>query len=36
MGNQEQYNQNKSEKSYMKIVIDFMEGLGWKIKYLPI
>lgn len=23
-------------KSYMKIVMDFAEGLGWKIKYLPI
>lgn len=22
--------------SYMKIVMDFVEGLGWKIKYLPI
>lgn len=30
------FNQKIIEKSYMKIVMDFVEKLGWKIKYLLI
>lgn len=30
------FNRNMMRKSYMKIVMDFVEACGWKIKFLPI
>ncbi len=33
--NLEYFNMDMIEKSYMKVVMDFVEGYGWKIKYLP-
>lgn len=35
MEKSERFTLKMIEKSYMKVIMDFVEGYGWKTKYLP-